>query len=175
MEQLLSENLCLRSFESRDAEQFAAAVRESANSVGKWLSWWKPDFSAADAESWFAICAGTIAARTGFGIGIFHKTDGRLIGSVGINRIDYPNRQGAMGYWVRESEQGAGFCTEAVLRMRDFGFDELKLARLEIVVLADNLASRKVAEKSGAKFECIIDQRLIHNGLASAAAVYSLV
>ena len=175
VEILFSENLVLRQFEPTDAEQFAEAVRESEGTVGKWLPWWKADFSGADALAWFQTCESTIAVRTAFNIGVFNKVSGILIGSVAINRIDAPNRVASLGYWVRESQQGKGYCSEAVTRMAVFGFSELALARLELVVLAENIASRKVAEKCGATLECIAENRLVHEGKPSATAIYSLL
>jgi len=56
-----------------------------------------------------------------------------------------------------------------------FAFRELGLTRIEIVALVDNVASRRVAEKLGATFECVARNRLVHNGVPFAAAVYSLV
>ena len=64
---------------------------------------------------------------------------------------------------------------QAVELIKDFGFNVLSLTRLEIVVLTENKISRRIAEKAGAKFECIAENRLIHNGEAMPAAVYSLV
>lgn len=175
MEILLTKNLQLRPFESTDAEQFAAAVRESEETVGKWLPWWKAGFSSDDALTWFQTCKTAIAARTAFDIGIFRNDSGLLIGSVAINRIDAANRIASIGYWVRESQHGNGYCSEAVKRIVEFGFSELALARLEIVVLVENSASRKVAEKCGARLECVAENRLVHEGRPSSAAIYSLL
>lgn len=175
MDTLTAENVVLRKFESKDTGQFVEAIRESAESVGKWLPWWKADYSRDEARSWFTVCENAVAARSGFDIGIFRKSDGLLIGSVAINRIDAANRIGSIGYWVRESQQGNGYCSEAVNRIKEFGFNTLDLARLEIVVLVENRASRQVAEKCGATLECIAENRLVHQGQPSAAAVYSLL
>lgn len=175
MDILLTRNLELRPFESADAVQFAEAVCESEETVGQWLPWWKADFSSGDALAWFRTCEATIAAETAFDIGIFRSDDDLLIGSVAINRIDAANRIASIGYWVRESQQGNGYCCEAVNRIVEFGFSELALARLEIVVLLENTASRKVAEKCGARLECIAENRLVHDGRPTAAAIYSLL
>jgi ribosomal-protein-serine acetyltransferase len=171
---LLAENIILRKFEPRDVEQFVEAVRESAESVGRWLPWWKADYSPDEARSWFRACEDAIVARSGFDIGIFSKDDRLLIGSIAINRIDSASRSGALGYWVRDSQQGNGYCSAAVNRIKEFGFNDLALARLEIVVLTENKASCRVAQKCGAKLECIAENKLLHRGQPTAAAVYSL-
>lgn len=175
MDILTSENLVLRKFETSDIEQFVEAVRESEKTVGSWLPWWKTNYHRDDAALWFRCCDEKITARSAFDIGIFDKEGGLLLGSVAINGIDAANRIGSLGYWVRESQQGNGYCTEAVGRISEFGFDDLDLSRLEIVVLVDNIASRRVAEKCGAKLECIAENRIMYQGRPSAAAVYSLL
>ncbi len=172
---LSAENLVLRKFESDDVGPFVEAIRESANSVGKWLPWWKADYSQDEARAWFLACEEGVADRSAFHIGIFHRDGGTLVGSIAINRIDALNRIGSIGYWVRESQRGKGYCSEAVNRIKEFGFKELALVRLEIVVLAENSASRHVAEKCGARLECIAENKLLHQGRPAAAAVYSLL
>jgi len=171
---LKAKYVVLRKFKPKDLGQFVEAIRESATSVGEWLPWWKEDYSRDEAQSWFETCERAIETRSAFDIGIFRKNDGLLVGSVAINRIDAANRIGSIGYWVRESQQGNGYCSDAVNRIKEFGFHELDLARLEIVVLVENGASRQVAEKCGAKLECIAENRLVHKGQPSAAAVYSV-
>jgi RimJ/RimL family protein N-acetyltransferase len=56
-----------------------------------------------------------------------------------------------------------------------FAFRELSLTRVELVALVDNIASRRVAEKLGATLEGVARNRLVHNGVPFAAAMYSLV
>jgi hypothetical protein len=51
VETLSAENVVLRQFTSHDIKQFVGAIRESANSVGKWLPWWKADYSEDEARS----------------------------------------------------------------------------------------------------------------------------
>jgi len=172
---LVAENVVLRKFGSNDVKQFVEAVRESGDSVGLWLPWWKADYSEDEARIWFRTCEEAIATGAGFDIGVFRKDDGSLIGSVAINRIDAANRTGSVGYWVRESQQGKGYCCEAVDRIKEFGFNELSLARLEIVVLVENSASRQVAEKCGAKLECVAENRIVYRSQPAAAAVYSFI
>ena len=55
------------------------------------------------------------------------------------------------------------------------GFEELGLVRVEIVTLANNLASQSVAERLGATREVEARNRLIFNGQPRTAVVYSLI
>jgi RimJ/RimL family protein N-acetyltransferase len=61
-----------------------------------------------------------------------------------------------IGYWVRTSQTGLGLATAAVRLVARFGFEDLGLRRLEMLIATDNLASRRVAEKVGATFEGVL-------------------
>ena len=80
-----------------------------------------------------------------------------------------------MGYWVRSTHAGRGIATTAARLASGYAFANLGLARIEIVALPDNVASRRVAEKLGARFECIARNRLQFGDETRDAAMYSLV
>ncbi|HKI74195.1 MAG TPA: GNAT family protein, partial [Pseudomonadales bacterium] len=64
--------------------------------------------------------------------------------------------------------------TEATVALAQFGFDYLRLLRIEIVMSVRNTASRRVAEKAGGQFEGILANRLYLHGEAHDARLYSL-
>jgi RimJ/RimL family protein N-acetyltransferase len=172
---LSTEDLLLRAFEDGDALQFVEAARESAKTVGTWMPWWNADYSREEALRWFETTRAEIAKKSGYDIGIFLADSGSFAGGIAINRIDAENKIGNVGYWIRESMQNRGICSRAVERISEFGFNDLGLVRLEIIILVDNAPSRRVAEKCGGILECIAENRLIHNGRPMRAAVYSML
>jgi ribosomal-protein-serine acetyltransferase len=56
-----------------------------------------------------------------------------------------------------------------------FGFNELKLNRIEIVVAVRNTASLRVAEKVGATREGVLRSRLVAHGQIHDAVMFSLI
>ena len=166
--------ICLRPFEDRDVGAFVAAVRESVRTVGVWMPWCHADYSAADAAGWFAACRARLHAASAYDVGIFAAAGTQLLGGVAINQLNDTHPIGNIGYWVREPRQRCGIATRAVRLMSGYGFDALGLCRLEIVAAVDNHASRAVAQKVGAVFECIARNRLLLAGHPIAAAMYSL-
>lgn len=165
--------ITIRSFELTDAVEFTAACLESINTVGVWMPWCHDEYSYDEACEWIELCSKERITGNAYDLGIFRNSDASLAGSIAINQIDKQNRRGNVGYWVRESMQNQGYARQAVELITEFGFQKLGLVRLELVALTDNLASRRVAERAGADFECIASNRLIHNGQAKSAAVYS--
>jgi RimJ/RimL family protein N-acetyltransferase len=137
------------------------------------MPWCHAGYSAAEATAWFAACRGALQAQSAYDVGIFDAGE-EVLGGVGINQLNRTHAIGNVGYWVRESRQRRGVATCAVRLMSRYGFDVLGLSRLEIVAAVDNPASRAVAQKAGAVFECIARNRLLVAGRPIRAAVYSL-
>jgi RimJ/RimL family protein N-acetyltransferase len=159
-----------------DRDSVYAAVRESIDTVGRWMSWCHPDYSMREVDQWIATCErnwNVDCADREFGI--FDEEGGEVLGGVGINQINCVNSFANLGYWVRASRTGSGIASTAARLAAQFAFRELKLSRIEIVARVDNIASRRVAEKIGARFECIARHRLLYKGRPYDAALYSLL
>lgn len=56
------------------------------------------------------------------------------------------------GFWLAEAYQGRGYMTEAVTAVQDFLFFEHGLERLRVTNAVENAASRRVKEKTGARY-----------------------
>ena len=83
-----------------------------------------------------------------FALCLFTRADDRLIGGITLSNIRRGVTQTAtLGYWVGEPYQSRGYITEAVRLIVRFGFQQLKLHRIEAACLPENTASRRVLEK----------------------------
>lgn len=167
--------LLLRPWRPEDAHALQAAVQESLETVGRWLPWCHAGYDVDEAQAWIAHCREGWAADEHFAFGIFERDSGTLLGSVGLNQRNRMHRNAALGYWVRQSRQGQGIAWRAARLAARFGFEALGLVRIEIVALPDNHASRRTAEKAGARFEAIARQRIWMHDEARNAAIYALV
>lgn len=172
---LVSHGVIVRPFASGDVESLHAAVLESKETVGRWMSWCRPDYAVRDAQEWIAHCRRNWDAELDREFGIFDASSGEVLGCAGINQFNRVNNFANLGYWVRTSRVGKGVATAAVVSLARFAFDELKLTRIEIVAQVDNVASRRVAEKAGCRFEGIARNRILYRGQPRDAALYSLV
>ncbi|WP_199098434.1 GNAT family protein [Dyella sp. ASV21] len=165
----------LRAYQHADAPALQEALLESVDTVGRWLDWCTPAYSLDDAIHWIER---TRLAWQGVGdecaLAIVDGED-RLVGSIGINHWQHDFRMANLGYWVRQSRQGEGAASAATRLLAAHALQVPELQRLEIVVIADNLASRRVAEKVGAQLESVARHRLVLRGQPMDAAIYSLV
>ena len=81
------------------------------------------------------------------------KSEKKVIGAIGIHRLDYFSGIGTTGSWVNKKYWRNGYITEAKIAVNDFAFNRLKLRRLNSVVFTDNKASNATQLKMGYKLE----------------------
>lgn len=172
--ELTGDRLHLRPWQERDATALHDAMRESQESIGRWLSWCHPAYDLEEAMAWIAHCQATWRQGDQYAFAVFDPGN-QLLGSVDIKLHDRRIRCGSVGYWMRQSKQRLGLCPRAVAPLVEFGFDVLGLQRLEILAATENRSSRRVAEKLGAQFEGIARQRLQVHDRPCDAAVYALI
>jgi RimJ/RimL family protein N-acetyltransferase len=67
------------------------------------------------------------------------------IGAISLHGIRSDNR----GYWLGLPWQGRGYMTEAVAAINDFWFDALGFEKLRAPKAIENIASRRISEKTG--------------------------
>lgn len=63
-----------------------------------------------------------------------------------------------IGYHIKKRYCGMGLATEAAIAARDYGFGKLGFERIISYMNAENLASRRVAEKNGMQFVKAFDK-----------------
>lgn len=161
-----------------DAPALHAAVRASISSLSSMFPWCGADYALADAEARVAACVAAWRDGTEYPFGIFAPGDDaggeRLLGCVGLNRIDRAARSANLGYWIGEAHRGRGLATRAAAWTAAYGFGELGLARIEIRVLPDNAASLRVAARLGAVREAVLPGAIEFEGRRADAVLFSL-
>jgi len=173
--ELHGNGLHLRAYRADDAPALLAAVRESIDTVGRWLPWCHAQYGEADAHAWIAHCAEGWRDDEHYAFAVFDAATATLCGAVGLNQRNRAHKFINLGYWVRASRQREGIAVRAAALIAAFGFERLKLARIEIVTTPDNLASQRVAAALGAVYEGVARNRIMVHGQAADALMYSLL
>ncbi|HKJ03269.1 MAG TPA: GNAT family N-acetyltransferase [Longimicrobiales bacterium] len=166
--------LLLRPWRMDDAPALREALSESVEHLLPWIPWATAsapteEETAERLEKWvrdFQSGANHI-------YGIFHPSDGQLLGGVGL----YPRVGPAaleIGYWIRFGRDGRGFATEAAEALTRVAFDLPDILRVEIHTDAANLASRKVPEKLGYRVATIRRNETRPHGGARDTVVFEL-
>jgi [ribosomal protein S5]-alanine N-acetyltransferase len=101
----------------------------------------------------------------GYAYLIFRDADSRLVGGLNVSNVRRGIAQAAsIGYWTGAPFAGHGLMTDAVRTIVHYGFDTLRLHRLEAACLPSNVASQRVLEKAGFKREGLARRYLKING-----------
>ena len=106
---------------------------------------------------------------------VIEKASGVLIGHCGLRYIADIDETEVL-YALGKKFWGKGFATEAARASVDFGFREIKLERIIALAVPENIASRKVMEHCGLKYEKeahLFDLDLVYYALNRAGWILS--
>jgi RimJ/RimL family protein N-acetyltransferase len=114
--------------------------------------------SPAESWKWLLSMLGHWSMR-GFGyFAVDVKASGDLCGAVGLLRhFDWPETE--LGWRIFRTEQGHGYATEAAQCVRRYAYEALGLTTLVSYIKPENVASRRLAERLGARHETTIQLR----------------
>jgi RimJ/RimL family protein N-acetyltransferase len=98
-----------------------------------------------------------------------------LLGGASLNNVSLQQGRAAVGYWLVPQARGRGVATHAVRLISRWGFEELRLARLELTCGPDNRASQGVAERCGFTREGVLRSHVPFKGARRDTVVFSLL
>lgn len=134
----------------RDAPDLFKLVDSSREHLRRWLPWLDDNKSVKDSESFIRSSLAQETSNNGFQAGIWH--DGQLAGVIGLNGINWRDRQTMIGYWLGIEYQGQGIVTGACEALLKYAFEILGLNRVVIRAAEGNAKSIAVAKRLG--FSC---------------------
>ncbi|MCX7877052.1 MAG: GNAT family N-acetyltransferase [Ignavibacteria bacterium] len=107
--------------------------------------------------------------------GIVLKNERKLIGTIGFHTYSPENFYGEIGYALSNRYWNNGYMTEAFKEVLRFGFEVLKLNRIEATCKPMNIRSERVMIKCGLKFEGLLRQRLFTKNSFHDLKIFSIL
>lgn len=86
------------------------------------------------------------------------RQGGELIGACGFVAPKVEHARGEIGYWLGPQHWGKGYAAEAAKAVIGYGFQKLRLNRIEAVCSPENPPAARVLEKAGMKYEGLLRQ-----------------
>lgn len=164
--------LILRKMRMEDAEDiFEYASDPEVSQYTTWL----PHQSIADSRHFLSFIKKRYKNAEAIDWGIVHKADKKLIGTCGFSEWVRQHNRAEIGYVISKKYWGRGYMSEAVHALLEFGFRKLKLNRIEALCQVKNIASARVMEKVGMKFEGILRQKMFVKGEYWDLKIYSIL
>ncbi|PIR80013.1 MAG: RimJ/RimL family protein N-acetyltransferase [Candidatus Levybacteria bacterium CG10_big_fil_rev_8_21_14_0_10_35_13] len=155
-------DLELRNFFVSDADKLFNLVDKNRDYLEEWLPWLQSVKKAEDSEKKIKEWAEKEKKGEGVNLGIWYKR--QLVGVVSFNFINKENKKAEIGYWLDKNHQGKGIMTKSCELLIDYGFNELKLHRIEISCAQGNNKSCAIAERLGFTKEGYFRESALLNG-----------
>jgi ribosomal-protein-alanine N-acetyltransferase len=133
---------------------------------------WK---TPADAEAWFDRVLANHEKGEALQFVIVLRESVRPIGTISLFHFNEPVGSGEVGYSLAREFWGKGLTKEALAAFVNFGFDTMGLQRLEAELDPRNVASARVLEHAGFRFEGLQRRNYFAKGELSDTALYGML
>jgi RimJ/RimL family protein N-acetyltransferase len=117
---------------------------------------------------------GTADHGEGLSLAIADASSGEALGMVALMFRRQPGTVD-IGYWLIERARGYGLGSRAVALLARWALTDAHLARVEALVLPDNIASQRVLEKVGFRREGYLRSYLVFDTGRADAFINSLL
>ena len=169
--QIETERLLLRKLKNEDADEIFK-LRSDEN-VMKYIG--KDPITTMDqAKEFIQLVNNSLA--TNFGITwamSLKEKPGKLIGTIGHWRLMKEHYRAEVGYMLLPEFWRKGIMKEALMKVIDFGFNEMKLHSIEAHINPRNAASAGILESAGFVREAYFKEDFFYKGEFSDTAIYS--
>lgn len=107
---------------------------------------------------------------------LIEKSTGNIIGACGYHTWIKTHNKAEIGYAItNENAKRKGYMSEAIQRIIQYGFDEMKLFRIEACISPENTPSVRLAEKNNFTREGIKREDYLKDGVYVNSALYGLL
>jgi [ribosomal protein S5]-alanine N-acetyltransferase len=167
-----SERLILRQLTSEDAADFFACQSDPDvfRHAGR-----TEETSLESARHMLNILFKRHQERTMLSWAIVLKEDQRLIGRFQMEAWSDENHRAAVGYLLGKQYWGKGYATEALRAVIAYLFEQTTVNRIDTFAWAENVASTRVMEKAGMRFEGLARQRRFAKGAFRDVKYYAFL
>ncbi|MFR4986385.1 MAG: GNAT family N-acetyltransferase [Lachnospirales bacterium] len=108
---------------------------------------------------------------------IVYKENNKVIGSISLMKDKFRTdiNSKCLGYVLSKDYWGQGIMTEAVKKLLEYAFCHINIDIMSISHFKENIASKRVIEKSGFSYEGTLrNSFLLYNGAIKDRCLYSL-
>lgn len=137
-----------------NAEKAFAVVMANYDHLHEWSPWVNENFSLVSVKAFYKRSLSKFANdEDEIGLNIVLK--GEIVGGTGFHEINRQDKSAEIGYWLAKEFNGRGIVTKCVKKLLDYAFDEMKMNRVVIKCVPENVKSRAIPERLGFTLEGI--------------------
>lgn len=169
------DELKLSKYKIQDEKERYFTLKDSIKTLREWFQFYETDDLSYLNRNWIVETQDNWEKGKEYCFKVSNKNSMRQIGEVRINHINYSHNFANITFITRTGEEGIGVITKAVKKIIDICFSNLHLNRVELYMSVNNHASKKIAEKVGAKLEGIMRNRVVRKNKIEDAYLYSII
>lgn len=158
---------------SKHVQSLYAAINNNRAHLSTFLPWVETMQSVEAFDRYIKNAANLHQQLKEFSFVVF--LDEIPVGKIGLHYIDHQNKNAAIGYWLIKNAEGKGVISKSCAALIDYGFQELKLHRIEIKVATTNLKSQAIPERLHFKKEGLLRQAEWVNNQFLDLQIYSIL
>lgn len=169
---LESERLLLREVNPEDVNE--VFLMRSDKEIMKYIPR-VPAKTLEDALEHIQTLKETKEKEEGISWGIYLKGEDKIMGIIGLYRINKPNFRAEVGYILNPKFHGKGYVSEAIQLVIDFGFNTCHFHTLTAIIDPRNSASEKVLQRANFQKEAHFKEDFYFNGEFLDSVHYSII
>jgi len=163
----------LRELKLSDAEFIAKNAKD--RDITKYTFVIAPPFDLKTAQKFIRKANKEIKDKTAYEFGIELNDTKELIGTINLFNINQKNKNAEIGFWLAKEFWNKGLSDQSLDLMLEFGFNKLKLERIQGRVLDKNESAQKLLERTGFKLEGRLRQKTFLNNQWFDDLIYGLL
>ncbi|KKP38102.1 MAG: hypothetical protein A2W71_00130 [Candidatus Nealsonbacteria bacterium RIFCSPLOWO2_02_39_8] len=170
---LKNESVELRALKLSDAEFIAKNAKDK--DIAKYTFVIAPPFGLETAKKFIRKANKEIKDKTAYEFGIGLDGGKELVGTINLFNMSRKNKNAEIGFWLAKEYWNKGLSDQALKLMLNFGFNKLKLERIQWRVLDKNIPAQKLLERTGFKLEGKLRQKTFLNNQWFDDFIYGLL
>ena len=170
--EIVTERLLLRRLRPEDASELFEFC--SRDIVTKYVIF-ETHRTLADTEAFIARALAGTPLDFGVVWAIVWRASGKVIGTIGLHRLDASLLKLEAGYALHDEFWNQGIVTEALKAVIGEVFSHTPIKRIEALCIAEHAASAKVMEKAGMQYEGTLRQWTIIKNAVQDMKIYSII
>ena len=170
---LETRRLILRPYTMDDAERLTALLQDPE--IYRWTSSIPFPYTADHAREFLTQRAIDEASGESFVWAITERSDGTIIGAMGLHDVSKVRGSAELGYWLGKDYRGYGYATEAARRVVSWCFEIGEFHRIQATYFPGNEASAGVMRNIGMQEEGLLRGYGFKNGKHHDLYLYAIL
>jgi RimJ/RimL family protein N-acetyltransferase len=144
--QLSDAEAVVEAFDDPEIQRWHVRRFDSVDEARQWITGWKAGWTQEAELNWALV----------------DRASDSLMGRVSLKGVDLHDGSAGVAYWMVPAWRGGGLCSQAVLALCQWAFNEGGFHRIGLAHSVANVASCRVATKAGFRAEGIRREAALH-------------